>query len=83
MGASKAVDLLRAAIVDRGWTQNELARRLGTDSAVVSRWMTGQRKPGLGLAMRIETLLGVSSGLWLETADESGSLPVVDADKTG
>lgn len=68
MAKPKAVPVLRAALVKRGWTQNELARQLGTDTAVVSRWMTGRRKPGLELALKLEDLLGVQAQLWVDAA---------------
>ena len=46
-------------MAEREWSQNELARQLETDSAVVSRWFTGKQRPGLELALKIQTLLGI------------------------
>lgn len=35
---------LSAALEELGWTQNSLARRLGTSNTIVSRWATGKAK---------------------------------------
>jgi len=63
--ATSAVKRLKAELARRDWSQNELARKLGTDSAVVSRWMTGQRTPELKLAVAIERLLGIPAAAWI------------------
>lgn len=61
----KATEALQEALNERGWTQNELARQLETSSAVVSRWLTGQRRPELEMAVRLQRLLGISVESWI------------------
>jgi transcriptional regulator with XRE-family HTH domain len=67
-GVPRAVREIEKELARRGWTQGELARRLGTSSGVVCRWLTGERLPGLDLALRVESLLGVDPKHWLDAA---------------
>jgi transcriptional regulator with XRE-family HTH domain len=50
----------------RKWSQGDLGRELGTKSAVVNRWLHGDRKPDRTFALRIESLLGIDPALWDE-----------------
>lgn len=43
-------EVIRNARLNRGWTQTELARRLGTPQSAIARWEGG------GLSPRVETL---------------------------
>ena len=43
----------------RGWSQGELARRIGVNHSLVARWEMGQRSPSLGMIERTATALGV------------------------
>jgi transcriptional regulator with XRE-family HTH domain len=64
----KAIARLRTELERRGLSQNELAKKVGTDSAMVSRWVHGTRVPGLEYAFRLEDVLGIPPKLWLEVA---------------
>ena len=59
-----AVDALRVELDKRGWTQNELAKKLGVNSGTLSRWLGG-RTPPLRVLLWIESELGVSPSMWL------------------
>lgn len=48
----------------RGWSQTDLAERLGVSTAAVSRWLSGERTPSLEMAFRIEELLGIPAETW-------------------
>ena len=43
----------------KGLTQVELGNRLGTTGVTVSRWETGQRRPGLDAQAAISEALGI------------------------
>lgn len=61
-----ASEKLQAAIDKRGWSQNELARKLKVRSGVVSRWCTGLRTPSLRFALAIEKMFPeVPASSWL------------------
>lgn len=49
----------------KGWSQQELARRMGIEPAVVSRWITGARVPNLENALALQNLLAIKPKLWL------------------
>lgn len=52
------------ALSQRQWSQAELAKRLGIQPGVVSRWINGERIPILRFALQLEELLGVKPNLW-------------------
>ena len=64
-----AVALIEEELSRRGWSQNELARRLGVVSGQVSYWVNGLRRPGLDLAVRLEEVLGIAPRAWVRPAD--------------
>lgn len=78
-------ELLRRRLVDLGWSQTELSRRIDASTGIVSRWLAGQRKPSLEMAFRIEVAAGLPAESWVDDptpADESGehsALPASDA----
>jgi transcriptional regulator with XRE-family HTH domain len=49
---------IRALRKAKGWTQAELATRLGTDHVTVSRWERGVSVPRPGVQRRLRELLG-------------------------
>lgn len=51
---------LPAALRAKGWTQKELARRLGISEAHVSNLMAGRFTPGKKLALKLSRMLDVS-----------------------
>ena len=46
-------DLLRQCRMERGWTQAELARRLGTPQSAIARWERGTISPRVQTVERI------------------------------
>lgn len=60
------LDLLRAELEKRGWTQGRLARELGVDSGVVNRWVKGTRTPDLTGAVALQKKLGIPVVAWVE-----------------
>lgn len=49
---------LRALRAERGWSQAQLALRLGVSRQTVNAIETGRYEPSLGLAFRIAALFG-------------------------
>lgn len=58
-------DLIRSARLSRGWTQTELARRLGTPQSAIARWERGSLSPRVETLERILGACGFQSELQL------------------
>lgn len=54
--------ILRRERILRGWTQEEVARRLACDSKTVGRWERGEAFPGLYYQRQLMKLFGKSAG---------------------
>lgn len=62
---------LRPQRLDRGWTQEELARRSGVDQSTISRIENGlTRGVGLGIVERLADALGLNPRSLLTSADQ-------------
>jgi ribosome-binding protein aMBF1 (putative translation factor) len=53
---------LQKALRERGWSQTELARRMGWAQAVVNRYALGRVCPGLDTVEKFENALGCARG---------------------
>lgn len=62
-------EMIRQARLRKGWTQEELARRVGVKTSYVSQWETGARKWPQEYVRSIASLLGLSQ---LEMAVAAG-----------
>lgn len=60
----------------RRFLQSETAEHLGFDRTFVNQLLSGARVPGLGNAITIERLTGISVEAWLPTASDESELPV-------
>ena len=54
----------------RGWSQHELADRLGVADSTVSAWETGVKSPRMEMAFKIADLFGVGIGYLLDEDSE-------------
>src|SRR6266481_9882034 len=73
MGIERSNDLLRAAREKRGWTQAEVAEKIGTTSVNVSRWENGITFPSRFYRQKLGTLFGISAselGLTRESGEQ-------------
>ena len=52
------ITLLRA---EKGWSQAELARRIGVSTSAVGMYEQGRREPSLGLLVRLAQEFGVTT----------------------
>ena len=59
-----AAKKLRTVMRERGWSQVQLAEHLGTSTAAVSRWLTGDRLPSLAMALAIEGSVDIPVQGW-------------------
>lgn len=69
---------LRALRDQRGWTQEQIANKLGTSKQVISRYENNQRSPKLSVALKYAEILGVSSNYFTDNEDSnsaSGTIP--------
>lgn len=68
---------LRRLRVDRGLSQQELARRMYVTQSTVARWENGSRLPDAAMISQLAHHLGVDAGALLGAAAESGDRPCV------
>lgn len=74
MSMHSGPDQLRDWMRRRGLNQTESAALLGFDPTFISQLLSGRRQPGLGNAVKIERVTGISVEAWLSSElDESGS----------
>src|SRR5260221_8926978 len=78
MGIERSNDLLRAAREKRGWTQAEVAEKMGTRSVNVSRGEKGITFPSRFYRQKLGTLFG-SSASELGLTHESGEQDIPGA----
>ncbi len=62
MGCSKTGTFIAALRKQCGWTQSELAERIGVTDKAVSRWETGKGYPDISLLKPLSEALGISTG---------------------
>jgi hypothetical protein len=74
------------ALRAKGWSQAELNRRLaddpeaGSHSGYANRILYGDQRPGLRIALLIQTLLGVPAPAWHQPAKADFSLQLTGAE---
>ena len=72
-GAKKTLRQLRE---ERGWTQQELARRLGVTQGAVSLWERGVRRPYRRTRRRLAEVFGISiEDIALRPAEQAAQEP--------
>lgn len=57
---------LKTIRAERGWTQDDLASRLGTSKQVISRYENGQRSPKITVVQAYADVLGVSRSFLID-----------------
>lgn len=66
---------IKEARLARGWTQAELAKRLGMCSAVVGHWENERHKPSFIAYARVRKALGIGSAKAEAEAEDMNNLP--------
>lgn len=64
---------IREARLARGWTHEELARRMGVNWRTVQRWQTG-RPPRVETLVRLASVLEIPESYLLQSADQRVTL---------
>lgn len=72
---SEGCRLAWLALVERGWSQAELARHTGFAPSMLLQYLYGDKRPGLGAAMALERELGIAPESWLQPATADCVLP--------
>lgn len=57
---------IRDGRIKMGWTQEELAYRMGLDVGTISRWETGKQYPKIAFARQLAQVLGCD---WMSIYD--------------
>jgi len=65
-------DAVRTLLQERGWSVNELARRLDLDATRVRGWLNGRHVPSLESLDRLAAVLGVDPAQLLKTVETPG-----------
>ncbi len=61
---SKAAKLLPTILKKKGWSQNELERRMGLTGGAVTRWCSGARIPNRINCAWLHSYLELDPSLW-------------------
>jgi transcriptional regulator with XRE-family HTH domain len=69
---------LQRRLQERDWTITDLARAMGVQTSLISRWMAGRQKPTAESANRIAEVLQISVD---EVLTEAGLRPVLVTDE--
>jgi transcriptional regulator with XRE-family HTH domain len=69
---------LQGCLKERNWTITDLARAMGVQTSLISRWMAGRQKPTAESAGRIAEVLQISVD---EVLTEAGLRPVQVTDE--
>ena len=63
---------------EKGWSQSELAKQIGTTLSHINRIETGKYKPSLDVLMKLANVLGVSVDQLVSEQTESMSVSIDD-----
>lgn len=74
-------DALNAALVDRGWTQTQLAAAVGVSSQAVTNWLQGKDFPRPATLLKLATTLKLNFEQLVQTAEEGR--PIIAFRKKG
>lgn len=67
---NRGAQLLALALQARGLSQNRANKLLGTASGMMARWLYGDRRPSLAMAVRCLELFGIPVEAWHQPAND-------------
>lgn len=74
---SEGARLMWLALESKGWSQTELAGRLGTSTGQVSQWLYGGRRASLKWAVAIRDVLDIPLAAWNQAAPADHAIPSI------
>jgi|SRR3972149_2863945 len=72
-----AIRHVLAGMAKRDWTAMDLARELGADSGLVSRWLRGKQRPSAEYICEFERLFGTTCRDWVTADADRAPLPTI------
>ena len=73
--------IMRQAMVDKNWSQRELARRCGVDRTTINKICNGVNKPSVPLARKLGELLEIEWSLFFIPLEEG--VDMLNLNETG
>ena len=70
--------IIRRLRMERDWTQEELAARLGVSSQAVSKWETGQSLPDISQVPQLARTFGITTDELFGMEEQGSDFPVFD-----
>lgn len=80
MGKNKTAEKIKEAIVEKGFTQQKFAKKIGIGESMISKWLSGSRNPSLRLLEKIAKATGKPLSFFVEN---SGNTQVGDNNTVG
>ena len=65
------VEMMKQAMLERKWSQNELAKRCGVDRTTITKICNGVNAPSIKLARKIGEVLDIDWSLFFTPYDEA------------
>lgn len=65
------IEMMKQAMIEKQWSQSELARRCGVNRTTITKICTGVNKPSIKLARKIGELLEIEWSLFFTPMDEA------------
>jgi hypothetical protein len=80
---SRARDALEVAKTKASSSLTDLAKLLDSDQPAMGRILRGERRPGRGLSMRIQSTLGIPASWWDEPPADAAGKPTASTGTGG
>ena len=72
-------ETLRSLREEKGYSQQQLAEKIYIDRTTVSKWEAGVRLPDIKMITRIAKALDMDVNTFLNAAQESGGIPILES----
>lgn len=65
------IEMMKQAMIEKQWSQSELARRCGVERTTITKICTGVNQPSIKLARKIGEILGIEWSLFFIPYEEA------------